>query len=179
MDEKRAKQPENQLSDQFIKTMWGNEKKIFAYIISLVPNQNDAEDIMQEAMSRMWQKFSEFEPGSDFVAWGKKIAWYCILEARKKKQRSKVHFRSDVLELLEDASQSVFGQMDARKAALEECVESLPSKEKKMVWLHYGEDIKGKDLSQRIGLSLHQTYRALVRIHAILLACVRRRLMTE
>ncbi len=171
--------PEKKLSDQFLKFMWGNEKKIFVYIISLVPNQSDAEDIMQETMSRMWQKFSEFVPGSDFVAWGKKIAWFCILEARKKFSRSKVQFRSDVLELIEDASRTVIKEMDDRKDALQKCVEALPEKEKKMVRLHYEEDIKGKDLALRVGLSIHQTYRAIIRIHAILLACVRRTITME
>jgi DNA-directed RNA polymerase specialized sigma24 family protein len=44
-----------------------NDKSIYVYILSLVSNTNDADDIMQETAAVLWRKFSEFNPDMAFV----------------------------------------------------------------------------------------------------------------
>ena len=68
----------------FVSLISTNQRRILAYIITLVPNRSDAEEIMQETTALMWEKKSEFTLGTDFVAWGTRIAYYKILNYRKK-----------------------------------------------------------------------------------------------
>lgn len=61
-----------------------NQRKIFAYIYTLVPNRADAEDILQETSVTIYKKFAEFELGTDFVAWANRIAWWKVKAAQQK-----------------------------------------------------------------------------------------------
>lgn len=54
--------------------MTRHQRQIFAYIYTLVPDRHDAEDLLQETSLVICEKFDEFRPGSDFVAWACQIA---------------------------------------------------------------------------------------------------------
>jgi RNA polymerase sigma-70 factor (ECF subfamily) len=53
---------------EFLGLLVPNQRRIQAFILTLVPNVADAEDIYQETLSEMWNKFDSFEVGTDFVA---------------------------------------------------------------------------------------------------------------
>lgn len=56
--------------DRFLRLLLKSQSSIYAFILVLVHDQNDADDIMQETVTLMWRKFSTFEPGTNFTAWG-------------------------------------------------------------------------------------------------------------
>lgn len=60
----QANKPTNEQMQVFVKLLTIHQARIRGYILSLVPNFNDAEDIMQETSRTMWDQFSDFEPGS-------------------------------------------------------------------------------------------------------------------
>ncbi|MCK4629078.1 MAG: hypothetical protein KAT56_08735, partial [Sedimentisphaerales bacterium] len=64
------KQPDISNTERFLKLLMANDKRIYAFILTLVPGRIDADDLMQETVTIMWRKFDDFEPGRDFVAWG-------------------------------------------------------------------------------------------------------------
>ena len=66
-------------TERFLHLLTANHHRIYAFIMTLVPNSNDADDIMQETTTVMLKKFGEFELGTDFVAWGIAVAHYVIL----------------------------------------------------------------------------------------------------
>ena len=53
---------DNSESGLFLKLLLSNETRIFSYILTLVPNFADAEEIMQEASTVMWKSFDQFQP---------------------------------------------------------------------------------------------------------------------
>ena len=53
----------------FIRCLTKNYQKIFAYIVTFVPNRQDAEDLMQETSVQIWGKFREFDQSLDFYRW--------------------------------------------------------------------------------------------------------------
>lgn len=55
--------------------MTRHQRQIFSYIYTLVPRRHDAEDLLQETSVVICEKFEEFRPGTDFVAWACQIAW--------------------------------------------------------------------------------------------------------
>ncbi len=60
-----------QKEDIFFRYYAQSQAEIYTYILTMVPNSVDAEDIFQEASSLMWRKFEDFKPGSSFIAWGR------------------------------------------------------------------------------------------------------------
>ncbi len=149
--------------------------RILAYILSLVPNETDAEDLMQETTMVMWRKFKQFEMGTDFVAWGMAIARYEVLDARKR-QKSMMFFDDEVLQALEADSLYMIKQSDSSLDILKACLDKLCKNDQQLIYLRYFEDHSIKNISSRTGRNLKTVYRTIARIHDNLLECLRRQL---
>ena len=72
-------QPSLPAHEQFTSLLLRHHAALLGYILSLVSNWSDAEDILQQASVVMWRKFGEFQPGSDFRSWGCQIAKFHAL----------------------------------------------------------------------------------------------------
>src|SRR3954464_1132388 len=84
----------------FLRLFLQNERRLYAYVLTLLPNRADADDVLQEASLVMWNKFDPDRPPDDFTAWGCRIAYYKVLDFGKKSQRCRVRFSQETLEQL-------------------------------------------------------------------------------
>lgn len=166
---------QDQQVQEFIQLLVAGQSRIYAYIMAMVANRNDADDIMQETTSMMWQRFGTFETGTDIVTWGIAIARYRILEFRRKKKKdSKIQFSDRTFAELEKESQTRIRDIDHYISALRNCVQKLPSRDKILVNLKYEQSLAVKDISMRIGKTVQNVYYHLSRIHTLLLSCVQK-----
>jgi RNA polymerase sigma-70 factor (ECF subfamily) len=148
------------------------QRRIYLYILSLVIHPSDADDILQDTLALMWSKFREFRPGTDFVAWGKTIARYKVMNYLKKNKSAKIQFDDDVIKLLESES----GQMDNlsdRLEAMKGCIQKLTDKEQDLLAMRYRKDFSFKKMALNIGISKQSAYRSISRIHAKLVKCIK------
>jgi RNA polymerase sigma-70 factor, ECF subfamily len=173
------KTPNMPNTEQFLKLLMANDKRIYAFILTLVPGRVDADDLMQETVTVMWRKFGNFEPGRDFVAWGIGIARYKVLEYRKKKRKSQIRFNDNVHALLEADAKNMLCRLDERLDTLQQCLSKLSEKDRKLIGMRYEQDLTAKIISERVGQSIHRVYRNIVRIHDMLLRCVRNTLSAK
>ena len=163
--------------EEFLHLFSASQNRIYAFILSLLSNSSDADDVMQEATTIMWRKFDQFKPGTDFVAWGITIARYEVLEFRSKKKT--VQFGDDVIKTLEDEAASTISKADSRKDALKKCIEKLCLMDRQMIHMRYNDNIPVKQIAPRVGKNVQNIYRSLARIHENLLQCIRRILKIE
>ena len=56
-------------TEAFLKEFAPHHDRLFAYLFSLLPHRPDAEDVFQRTSLILWQKFDQWTPGSDFLAW--------------------------------------------------------------------------------------------------------------
>jgi RNA polymerase sigma-70 factor, ECF subfamily len=73
--------------ERYLGLLLAHQRRIFAYVLALVPHWSDAEDVVQETSAVLWRKFDEFTPGTDFNAWALSIARYQVMNFRKKQRR--------------------------------------------------------------------------------------------
>src|SRR5436309_15494535 len=97
--------------------MTRHQRQIFSYIYVLVPNRNDAEDLLQETSVVICEKFHEFREGTDFVAWACQIAFWRVRYSRQKFARAKVVFNQDILEAVAETTAMMVDEMDERHEA--------------------------------------------------------------
>ena len=71
---------------------------MYAYIFTLMGHDSGADDVFQEASTLAWEKFSEFRPGTDFLAWICQIARFRVLSYFDAKRRRPMPF-SDASEI--------------------------------------------------------------------------------
>ena len=162
-------------AEEFVKLLTSNQSRIYAYILSFVINHNDADDIMQETSSTMWKKFEQFEAGTDFLAWGATIAYYKVLEYRKKRARDrKVQFCDEIFEQINICSADSCKDADLFFNELRACISNMPEVDVELVKKKYWEGLSVADISKRTGKTARAIYYNLGRIHKLLARCVKR-----
>lgn len=140
----------------------------------MVPNFNDADDIMQETSATMWERKEDFESGTDFVAWGRRIAYFKVLDYRKRIQRTrKVVFSEEMFNVIKDTFSSQANVTDGYIQGLSDCIQKLRANDKHLINLRYSLGLTVKNLSQRLNSSTRSIYYSL-RIQGLLLECMER-----
>lgn len=163
----------------FLRLYQANERRIYGFILALVPDWSEAEDLLQETTAVMWSKFDQFTVGTDFAAWAMCIARYQIMNYRKKKRNQRVLFSDEVLQAIEGQVSTAASQLDVRRDALRDCLKKLPERDRELVHLRYEYDATTKSVAERVGRGIDAVYKALNRIHVQLLHCIRRTLAME
>jgi RNA polymerase sigma-70 factor (ECF subfamily) len=153
-----------------------NYQRIYNFILMLVANHNNADDIMQETSIQMYEKFNSFEKGSDFLAWAKTIAKYKTLEFLKKQKKDKVVFNQEIVELIDQDSQGHQKKQDEWLDALRKCVSLLPQPDRQLLHIRYYENERITAIASRFGCSFQRIYRDMARINGLLVQCVRRKI---
>ena len=72
----------------FLRLFLQNQRGLYAYVLTLLPHRADADDVLQETSLVMWDKFDADGPPTDFLAWGRRIAYHKVLDFYKKAQRA-------------------------------------------------------------------------------------------
>lgn len=164
---------------QFLRLFLENERRIYAFIVSILPNLSDAEDVLQETSLILWQKFSQFEIGTDFVAWACRVAQLRVMKFYEKRGRSKLQFDAAALEAVANEAIGMAPLLEDRHHALAKCLEALSPRDRDLLQRRYADDASPQQIAGQVGRSIHAIYKALSRIHDGLMECVRRRLSKE
>jgi RNA polymerase sigma-70 factor (ECF subfamily) len=164
----------------FLKLLLEHQPKIHAYILSLVPSQSDAEDILQEVCTQIWTRFDQFEEGGNFLSWALRFAFFEVLNFRSKKSKSRhVIFDPETFQQMIPVLDEEMQTVDARMDALEECLEKLNERSRKIIDMRYGKGFNPAQISAKMNLSIHAVYKLFSRIHSQLLSCVERAIRRE
>lgn len=159
-------------NEEFVRLLLVYQKRIYGFILAMVPNYADAEDLFQQVVMVMCRRFSEFEPGSNFLAWGMQIARYQVLNSRKSSRRSCVQFSSETIDLLLEKTGDRLSRMDQRIVWLENCIKKLNSNEFELVRRRYEQGMRIKDIALETDEPVPQLYKMFNRIHLFLRRCV-------
>src|SRR5438105_1175870 len=162
----------------FLRLFLQNERRLYAYILTLLPHRADVDDVLQEASLVMWDKFDERRPPDDFAAWGCRIAYFKVLDFYKKNQRSRVCFSQALLERIAETAVEHAGslRLDERREALVGCVEKLTPRDRDLLTRRFAEGATTQSTAAQVGRSVDAVYKALAKIRQALFDCVTRTL---
>ncbi|MGL6094566.1 MAG: sigma-70 family RNA polymerase sigma factor [Fimbriiglobus sp.] len=161
--------------DEFVRLLAQNQRRIYLYVLTLVPNHDDAEEVLQNANLVLWREFGKFESGTNFAAWACRVALNQVLAWRKKRQRDRLQFSDAFLEAVA-AEVADASRLEERAAALAKCVEKLPTAQRDLLRLRYTEGGSIDAVARQVNRTVEATYRALSRIRHVLYDCVTREL---
>jgi RNA polymerase sigma-70 factor (ECF subfamily) len=165
---------------QFVQLLARHERSVYAFIVSLVPNWADADEILQETSVKLWENFDRFQPGSDFGAWARTIARFQVMTYRKQAARQKRRQFSDAfLEIVAARidEQSLDSVDERRRAALSQCLERVDTKTRTMLDKYYSID-GPRQLASQLGRTIESVRVTLFRVRRLLHECIERRMAT-
>ena len=160
-------------NELFVELFSSNYSRIMSFIYTLAPNTSDAEDIMQETAKVVWEKFDEFEVGTNFVSWAVTIAKYQVLSYRTR-YNAKVPLNSSLIETLSQEAKDPISGGHARLDALRKCIQLLTQKDRNLIRCRFEKQMTANILSKQIGVAMNTIYRNESRILSLLMNCVRK-----
>ena len=156
------------------------QRPLYSYILTIVWDAAEADDVLQETNLALWQKAAEFDPGRDFLPWALQFAKYTSLAWLKRRRRDPLPFDDAVLEKLVAAAIASAPGADERLAALGDCLRKLPEPQRMLIAKRYeagGPSVN--DLAASRGTTPKAVSQLLYRIRMALLDCVEKRLAEE
>jgi RNA polymerase sigma-70 factor, ECF subfamily len=160
----------------FVRLLSSCERRLHSYVVALVGNLADADEIVQETNLRLWVQFDQYRPGTDFGSWACTIAYYEVLSFRKRSARRTQGLGDDFLAAISAEVQQRSDELDARQLALGACLEKLPAADRTLVLKCYTGKATMQDIAAGIGRTVTATYQALWRIRNNLRRCIQQQL---
>ncbi|QDT64730.1 sigma-70 family RNA polymerase sigma factor [Calycomorphotria hydatis] len=163
---------------RFMQSFAAAYRRIFACILTIIPHRQEADDVMQNVCAVLWDKFDEFEEGTNFANWACTIAFFeAKNHARRERRRRSFGLNDTVLSKLEQMRVGSSELLELRRQELANCLSGLKKADHAMLLKFYGGDLTAKEIAKREGRSINALYVKLNRLRRRLADCVQRGLM--
>ncbi len=152
------------------------QREILRYILALVPDLDDANEILQDTAVDLWRKFDQYDPAYPFAPWACRFAFRRVLKHRRQRARCLKCLS------IESLAQIAAGRLEKeeiaeeRRSALECCLQQLCEADRLVVEHRYSRQMSVAQIAGITGRNPPTLYKALERIRCRLCDCVNRRL---
>lgn len=165
--------------DQFLRLFMEHEEALRRYVRSLLFDQEECREVMQEVAIVLWRKFDPSSDSASFRRWAYGVARMESLAFRRDRARDRHMFGEDIAILLEQTAQAESSSLDREKDVLKRCVEKLPIDQRELVACAYEHGVDKAELAIKFGWTPMALYKKLHRIRIRLMECTRRELASE
>jgi len=137
--------------------------KLYARAISMMRNEDDANDLSQEAWVKGWQRLKQFQGESSFSTWMTRIVINLCLDQIRKNKRQ----RAESIQQLEEDQGGVERQMPTvtvnpteglekkeLRARIDRALGQLSHEHRTVLILHEFEDLEYKEVAKRMQCSI-------------------------
>ncbi len=116
-------------------------------------SREDAEDLTQQALLRAYQQIDKYNPKHSFRAWLFTIAIRMAIDAFRKRG---IDAAAEGIERAQDPTPGpaeTVSRMDTQRRLWALADKVLDPVQRTALWLHYGEDLKTKQIAKTLGLT--------------------------
>ena len=151
----------------------------YGYIVTMLPNRHDAEDVFQQTSLILWQKWDEFDPGRDFVAWACSVARNAVRNFLRRRGRDRLVFSEKLMNTISDLRLESRPILEERRSLLVECVKKLDFVGRQLLERCYAGRESMKAVAQQFHMTPNAVYVRLRRIRRELMDCIHRAVNQE
>lgn len=166
-------------TDDLLELFAKYQQRLYLYILSMLPNRADAEDVLQNTNIVVWKKFDQFRPGTDFRAWIFQICYFEVCKFRGRRRSSALSFSPELLDELSGEYRRREDLLEMRRDALPGCMDQLPSQDRDLLDAVHGRGVGVPGLAEQMGREPTSVYRSLRRIRQWLYDCIERAIRKE
>lgn len=152
-----------------------NQQRVFRYVVSLVPNRADADELFQQTCLTLWETWEQYDLSLEFVPWACGIAHNHVRNFYRKRQGAQVQLEADVVELLAVRSSQLRQHEDEKLVALRACLSELTERNRGVVENYYG-GMTVQEIAVQRASSANAIYKLLDRVREALHDCITLRL---
>lgn len=160
----------------FLRLLLPHQDDLRAFVASLVRSAHDRDDVFQETVLTLWDKFSEYDRQHSFGAWARGIAANKVLQHRGRTGSRPTPFSPQVIASIVDAFERQTAMGSDAVDALDKCMEPLPPESRRLLALRYVDWRPVATIAAEVGSTPAAISKALARLRARLYDCVQRQL---
>jgi RNA polymerase sigma-70 factor (ECF subfamily) len=179
-DSDEAFEADHHRRDAFARLFAKHDRWLYSYLVTLLGNTAQAEEVFQEVCVILWREYETFQLGTDFVKWVAVIAHNQVRKFRR--QRKQVGFQLDevTFDLLATEAVDRVDLFDYRRDALRRCLTKLTPADRTLVQECYQDHkVNFKATAHKLGRPENTVYKAMNRIRRVLFECINRTLDAE
>jgi RNA polymerase sigma-70 factor (ECF subfamily) len=168
-------------SAEFVTQITRAQRQLHAFILSMVWNATDADDVLQQANLVLWEKSAEFDASRPFLPWAMQFAqWQALawLKSRRRHQQRRV-IDDDLAKLLADEAATDEREFEARRNALASCLQKLRPEQRELIARRYEPEASVNALAAAGGVTAKALSDRLRRIRHALLECIQKTIAEE
>ena len=152
---------------------------LLRYVLTLLPDRQRAEDVVQETARMLWRKFDEYDAARPFWPWARQFAHFEVLKARRRIAAQDRCFSDELIERLIEERSTHEDALARQREALAGCVEKLEPDSRELLASRYASGVSVQRLAEQLGKSPNALSLTLHRIRQRLVECVNRALQLE
>ena len=173
--------PGDDRQEQLVQWLTRSQGWLYGHILTLLPDGEAAQDVLQQVNLVLWRKRAEFDPSLSFLGWAARIAHFQVLAHFRDRGRERLHLGDGILESLTSDSIAEAPRCDAGAdvAALRGCLEKLGERDRALILERYRPGFSVQGMAAQLGKSVNAVSRSLYRIRGLLGACMERALPME
>lgn len=158
----------------FLSLFSKSQTRLYSFILMIVHNDNDADEIFQEVSALLWEQFDKFQEGTNFGAWAVSIAKIKVLEYLRQNKKKRNLFKTDMYQELSTLAEPESADVDNRLKAFKNCLQKLDRSYRSLLSLRYQKNLSIKEIAQQKGIAVDTLYRKLSKVFGTLRKCVER-----
>lgn len=162
--------------NSFVQLLTSAQPGLFSYLVMLLGDVHDANNVLQETNMKLWTKADVFQPGTNFRAWAREVAYHCALSFSRDRKRERLVVDFNLVENI--VSQTDSEEVDPRRIALRHCLSSLDDRKLELLRQRYRDETPIATIAE----DQHKTEAAikmsLRRVRMTLMKCIETRMAT-
>lgn len=143
-----------------------------AFIRSLIPDVQQAEDVLQRVAATLVRKFDQYDASRSFAAWAIGVAKFEVLYFRRERATDRHVFNDEIVESIARSYQLFAEEADPFRVALEQCLGGLAGRAKRAIDLRYTKGLSSPAVAREMNLSAGAVRMLLCRARQALRECI-------
>jgi len=149
------------------------QRQLYVFIRGHVPLRSDIDDVFQDASRVLWEKFDQYQAGSDFGSWAFAVVRLQLLKYYESQDRLTHLLNPEIASLVAKELVEVSRSADTRVEALRGCIEKLLPRDQLLLKQRYDSARSVKELADKLQRTESAVYKTLQKIHDGLFDCVK------
>lgn len=162
--------------DDFLRLLLQSERDIQRYILSIVPQMADAQEIFQETAVALWKEIDQYDPSLPFAPWACRFAANKAKEFLRKHHRWHGYLDEQIATQLLARREQRKQDFDRRLSPLRDCLDELTGWKRTVIHDYYFSRRSIEEISRLRGRSAESLYKTLQRTRTVLMDCVNAKL---
>jgi RNA polymerase sigma-70 factor, ECF subfamily len=148
------------------------DRRLFGFVIALLPNFHEAEEAYQETCMRVWAKWDEYDSSRDFLTWACGFAKNVVRELRQKKPHAQSLLSEQAMERIAEIRFRQDVVSNASQSRLTDCLQELSPENRHLIARHYAGEESMRVIAEELQMTSIALYKRMSRIRHLLFECL-------